>query len=53
MNRNEIIDYILKLEDWKDIEYILQMIWNRRNIVFQKWLRRVKDKASEQKNGEV
>lgn len=42
--KEEIAEAILKLDKWRDIEYILDSIFNTRNLVFTKWL---KDNSNE------
>jgi len=37
--KEEIAEAILKLDNWRDIEYILDSVFNNRNLVFTKWLK--------------
>lgn len=47
LTKEEIVSAILKLDNWKDIEYIIDKIYNFRNPVFDKWSKDNRDKISE------
>lgn len=37
--KEEIVEAIMKLDKWRDIEYIFDSVFNTRNLVFTKWLK--------------